>query len=139
MNIPNYTYIAHKLIKREWGNCLRYTVANAVTHFNNEIPINDNPTEQDLIDAISIDLVLMDVVREEVVDPRQAEISKAVSDAIAVKDLEISKTVSDAVIAKEAEITGILETKGLLAKGEKIINIKTVDEILLSKPIVEVM
>ena len=41
LTIPDYTYIAHKLINRPWGPEVRFTVARSDgSHINEVIPIN---------------------------------------------------------------------------------------------------
>lgn len=60
MNIPNYTYVTHKLISRPWGQECRFTVKNANGKFIDDVvPIKSMAVEEsELVDTISKRLAL---------------------------------------------------------------------------------
>ena len=111
MNIKNYIWITGKMVHRPWGVEYRYTVQNKNgRHINSIVFLKDeNVSESTIATLITNQLLKIDVVPEQMVDP-----------------------IEEAVQAKEDEIKDFLVSKELLTEEESIWDIKSKAEILLN-------
>lgn len=126
LTIPDYTYIAHKLINRPWGSEVRFTVARSDgSHINEVIPIKSMKIEEkELVEHITARLKQIEASIVAMAAEEQRMIAEQQKE-------EERKTFSDYMLAKiETNPKATLETVAAeykAATSDSKLDIKTAE------------